>query len=218
MKQLKQMTGVLLGTMCVGLGVALFKLSQFGQDSLSAMVFSLMYWFDIEGIDYSVYYIGVNVLFLVGMVFFLRNKIHIGTIINVLLTGVCASLFLQLFEWLNWQNGNWPIRLLESLFGLVIISFGIALYGSANLGIAPYDGLPMICNRLCPKLSYAMSRIMVDLCCTIIAFVIGVCILHKTDIIHINTIFTFIAMGPLIAFFSKKINQYIYKWDQEVFS
>lgn len=218
MKKIKQIIGILLGTMCVGLGVALFKLSAFGQDSLSAMVFSLMYLFDIDGVDYSVYYIVVNVLFLIGMIIFLRNKIHVGTIINLLLTGVCASLFLRLFLWLNLENGNWLIRLLYSIFGLIIISFGIALYGSANLGIAPYDGLPMILNRLFPKMSYALARIVIDLCCTLIAFVIGVCILRKNDIIHMNTILTFIVMGPLISFFSKKMNQYVYHFNQEVFS
>lgn len=217
MKQIKQIIGILLGTICVGLGVALFKLSGFGQDSLSAMIFSLMYLFDIEKIDYSVYYIGVNILFLIGMIFFLRKKIHIGTIINLLLTGVCASLFLKLFDWLNLEQGVWAIRLLYSILGLIIISFGIALYGSANLGIAPYDGLPIILNRFFPKLTYASARIIVDLCCTLVAFIIGVCILQKTDIIHINTILTFIVTGPLISFFSKKINQYIYRFDQEAF-
>ena len=41
--KLLEIIGIFIGTMFVGLGVALYKLSSVGQDSLSAMVFSIMY-------------------------------------------------------------------------------------------------------------------------------------------------------------------------------
>ena len=86
------------------------------------------------------------------------------------------------------------------------------------MGIAPYDSLPLILKSRLKKLSYRLSRMIIDLLCTIIALVIGVLILKRTDIINFNTILTFLAMGPIISFFSKIIGKYIYKKEEQPFN
>ena len=48
MRRLKKVMGIIIGTVFVGLGVSLYKLSSLGQDPLSAMVFSIMYIFNNE--------------------------------------------------------------------------------------------------------------------------------------------------------------------------
>ena len=47
MSYLKRIIYVLLGTFCLGLGVAFIKLSGLGQDALSALVFSIHYLIDL---------------------------------------------------------------------------------------------------------------------------------------------------------------------------
>ena len=110
------------------------------------------------------------------------------------------------------------LKIVYGLLGLIIVSFGIALYGGARMGIAPYDSLPLILKLRFKKLSYRLSRMIIDLLCTIIALVIGVLILKRTDIINFNTILTFLAMGPIISFFSKIIGKYIYKKEEQPFN
>ena len=48
--------------------------------------------------------------------------------------------------------------------------------------------------------------------------IIGVIILRRSDIINVNTVITFITIGPLISFFSKIINKYIYKNETTTFN
>ena len=210
MKYVIKVVGILIGTMLMGLGVAFYKLSSLGQDSLSGMVMSIQYLINNEKINYTICYIAINLIFFILMLCILRDKIHIGTIINLLLTGTFCDCFMLLFKVCHMLNPNIYLKIVYSILGLVIISFGIALYGEANLGIAPYDSLPLILCRCFPKVRYPYARIMIDLCCTIVACIIGVGILKRRDIVHVNTILTFIAMGPLISIFSKIINQNIY--------
>ena len=94
---------------------------------------------------------------------------------------------------MNTNNGI--LKIVYGLLGLIIVSFGIALYGGARMGIAPYDSLPLILKLRLKKLSYRLSRMIIDLLCTIIALVIGVLILKRTDIINFNTILTFFGNG-----------------------
>lgn len=186
----------------LGMGVAFYKISQFGQDGVSAMVMSFVYLFKLgeTNYGYTVCYLAINFIFLVIMILTLKDKINVGSIINLLLTGVCSNLFIYLFELLSFNNNAIALRILYSVLGIITVSFGIALYGSANLGVAPYDAMPMVINKYCPKIAYKYARIICDLSCLVVALIIGVIILRRSDIINVNTVITFITIGPLISF------------------
>ena len=220
MNYVKKIIGVLLGTMFLGMGVAFYKISQFGQDGVSAMVMSFVYLFKLgeTNYGYTVCYLAINCIFLVIMILTLKDKINVGSIINLLLTGVCSNLFIYLFEVLSFNNNAIALRILYSVLGIITVSFGIALYGSANLGVAPYDAMPMVINKYCPKIAYKYARIICDLSCLVVALIIGVIILRRSDIINVNTIITFITIGPLISFFSKIINTSLYKNETTTFT
>lgn len=98
MNYVKKIIGVLLGTMFLGMGVAFYKISQFGQDGVSAMVMSFVYLFKLgeTNYGYTVCYLAINFIFLVIMILTLKDKINVGSIINLLLTGVCSNLFICL--------------------------------------------------------------------------------------------------------------------------
>lgn len=215
LKYLYKLSGVLMGTFLLGMGVAFYKISSLGQDSLSAMVFSILAV--TKKLSYMWWYIIINFLFLILMIIFDRQNIHLGTIINLSLTGVFSDLFVKWFNYLHLNDNIWWLKLIYGMLGLIIVSIGIALYGSANFGIAPYDALPNILTKRFKKLSYKTSRIIIDLCCTCVALIMGVIILKKSDIIGINTILNFLLMGPLITAFSKFFNRYLYHEEKQVF-
>ena len=95
--------------------------------------------------------------------------------------------------------------------------FGIALYGGANLGLAPYDVMPILINKVFKKISYGTSRIILDVTVTTLALIIGVIILKRTDIININTILMLCLVGTILPYFSKFVNKYIIKNDDKTF-
>lgn len=220
MNYIKKIIGVLIGTMFLGMGVAFYKVSQFGQDTVSAMVMSFVYLFNLgeTNYGYTICYLSINCIFLVVMLFTLKDKINVGSILNLLLTGVCSNVFIFLFNVLSFDTNLIALRILYSVLGIVLVSFGIALYGSANLGIAPYDAMPMVITKYCSKIKYKYARIICDLFCLVVAFIFGVIILKRSDIININTLITFITIGPLISLFSNIINKLIYKNDNISFN
>lgn len=207
---------VLLGTMFIGLGAALQKISKMGQDPLSAMSFSLVYLIDIEWISYSVCYIIVNLVFFIIMFFMLRKSINIGTLINFILTGVFCDLYLALFSILKIDLNNIVIQVIVGLLGIISVGFGVALYIGTNMGIAPFDAMPIIISKKVSKLKFKYAKILVDLCCIIIALVVGMLILKRTDIISINTILSLLILGPTISFFNKILLSTIYKNEKKV--
>lgn len=217
MSYLKRIIYVLLGTFSLGFGVALIKLSGLGQDALSALVFSIHYLIDLPFFSFTVCYLAVNSIFLILTIIFKRDKINIGSILNFALTGVCCDICMYLFGLLNLQSNLLIINLVYSLLGICIMVFGIALYGGANLGLAPYDVMPILINKVFKKISYGTSRIILDVTVTILALIIGVIILRRTDIININTILMLCLVGTILPYFSKFVNKYIIKNDDKTF-
>lgn len=208
---------VLLGTFFLGLGIACQNLSTFGQDSLSAMTFSLVYLVDNNWFNYSICYFLINLIFFIIMLFLLRNRINIGSIINFVLTGVFCDLWLLIFSLIKLEITNTVLQVVIGLLGVILSSFGVALYAGANFGIAPYDAIPIIITKRIPNLKFKYAKMLIDLSCVIVALVIGVLILRRQDIINLNTIFSFLLMGPLISLFSKVLSKTIFKKEEKVF-
>ena len=207
---------VTLGTMFIGLGAALQKTSNMGQDPLSAMSFSFVYLVDVKWINYSVCYATINLLFFIFMLFALRKSIHVGTVINFLLTGVFCDLYLELFSILGIEINHIALKLIIGLFGILSVGFGVALYIGTNMGIAPYDAMPIIMTRKIPKLKFKYAKIITDLCCVLVAIIVGIIILHRNDIISVNTILSFLILGPSISLFNKFLSSTLYKNEEKV--
>lgn len=214
----KRIIGVFLGVIILGTGSALFKVSALGHDSLGALLFSVVYLFDKPYITYFICYVVFNLILFIPMLIFDRKVIGIANFISIFVTGLACDLALYVFGKIPFLAS--PIlftRIICSFLGLGFIAFGISLYGEAALGINSYDELPRLIIKLFNKASYKVVRVLVDLTCTIIAFIIGNLILGRTDIISINTIVSFVVLGPLIGLFSKLVNKYYYHKENGVF-
>lgn len=219
MKLLYRIIGVLIGTMIMGLGVAMFDLSSLGFDALSALVISIQ---NLIHVTYSIAYILLNLIFLVFMIIFLRNQIGIGTIINYLLTGVFCDIFIFLFKSINLNHSPYLlVNIVYGLIGVILLALGIAVYANANLGITPYDSMPIIITKYVKlfnkPVKFHVARKIIDGICLTLALIIGVIILKYKNIIGINTIVLLILVGYLISFFSKIVNKYIYKTNIDMF-
>ena len=214
----KRIIGVILGVAILGTGSALFKVSTFGHDSVSALVFSFVYLFNNPHITYFISYVAFSMILFIPMLIFDRKAIGIACFISIFITGLACDGALFLFDKIG-LLGETPlvIRIISAILGFIFVAFGISLYGEAALGINPYDEIPRLIIKLFNKASYKVVRVLVDLACTIIAFIIGNLILGRTDIISINTIVSFVVLGPLIGIFSKLVNKYYYHKENGVF-
>ena len=218
MSYIKKIIVVLIGTFIIGLGIAFTKFSNLGLDCLAALVYSFHYLIDIPFFSYSICYIIINGIFCIIVLIFLKGKIKLGSIINFVLTGVCVDICIILMSCIKMETDIFVIKVLYSLIGISLISFGVALYGGVSFGLAPYDALPLIITKLMPRIKYSIARIIVALILIIIAFIIGVLILGRADIININTILASVLLSIQIPIFSKMINKNILKINDDVFN
>lgn len=216
----KKIIGVLIGTIILGLGVAFFQVSSLGFDGLSCLVIAIQ---KLINTSYSIAYLLVNLVFLIIMLIFLRNQIGIGSIINYLLTGVFCDIFMYIFKLINLTHSELLIvNIIFGLLGVVFLSLGIALYANANLGVTPYDSIPLIITKYFKPfnktIKYHIARKMVDGTCIILGVLIGILYLKQYYIFGINTVITLILVGYIVSFSSKVINKYIYKKSNNTFN
>jgi len=78
------------------------------------------------------------------------------------------------------------------------LCFGSSLYFIADMGVSTYDAVALIMSE--KKIArFQYCRIGTDIICTAVGFSLGA-------IVGVGTVFTAFFMGPIIAFFNKKIS------------
>ena len=80
----------------------------------------------------------VGLVILILSVLFLKTKIGIGTILNVVLVGFFIDLFDYLFAY---QPDELISQIILFTIGIILMTFGRSLYISAKLGSGPRDGV-----------------------------------------------------------------------------
>lgn len=188
----KRLTIMLIGNVFLGMGISIFKLSGLGNDPFSGMVMALA---DTSGIVYARFLILLNLSLFVVQLIWGRRFIGAGTVVNAVLLGYFATFFYDI--WINvlgepqllWQ------RVVTVAIGVVVCSFGVSLYQTSNVGIAPYDALSLLMRDRFPRVSYFWHRMFTDALCALICFLFG-------GIIGLGTLVCMIGLGPIIHFFN----------------
>lgn len=183
---------MLIGNVFLGIGVSIFKLSGWGNDPFSGMIMALS---DLFGISYGSFLILFNIPLFMIEFFFGKKFIGIGTIINMFFVGYLVTFFYDI--WINmvgrpevaWQ------KLLVVCVGVIVCSFGVSLYQTPNVGVAPYDSISLILKERFPKISYFWLRMSNDGFCAIVCYLTG-------GIVGLGTLVSAFGLGPIIQFFN----------------
>ena len=101
------------------------------------------------------------------------------------------------------------VKLLIMAIALVILAFGLAIYQSANAGVAPYDYLSLGATETI-KTPYFINRVVTDSGCVLISlstFLLG---FQEFSGCHlgIGTIITALCLGPLVGVFNKPVKRF----------
>lgn len=137
----KRLLIMIIGNVFLGMGISIFKLSGMGNDPFSGMAMALA---ESVGITYANFLILLNLVLFVIEFITGRKFIGFGTFVNAILLGYIATFFhnnwLSLFgePQLLWQ------RVVIVAIGVVVCSFGVSLYQTSKVGVAPYDSLSLI--------------------------------------------------------------------------
>lgn len=196
----------LLGVILIGIAIAFLRIADLGTDPFTTFNLGFSSWL---GMRFGTFLILSNALMLIFVFFIARKYIGLGTIFNILLVGNLSDLILSFLQNSLGSIDALGIRVVVSLLSIVLLACGAALYIAADLGVAPYDALPVIAEtKSNGRLSFQVTRITLDMLCAIV----GGFFFEAT--LGVSTIIIAFFMGPLIQFFRTRFQQLLKKMEQ----
>lgn len=182
------------GVLIAGFSVGMFNFSSFGMDPFQ--VFAHGVWKHIP-MGYGDFYTILNLLMLIVIFIVDKRKIGLGTVINIFLLGYVVQFSSWLFDTYI-PNPSLGLKIAFLLVAIIIISFGSSLYFTGDLGVSTYDAVALVLSE--KKVArFQYCRIGSDILCTAIGFLLGATV-------GVGTLVTAFFMGPIIAFFNRKVS------------
>lgn len=189
-------TGILFICICVGS----YRLSGFGVDAFTCMNLGISGYL---GMVFGTWQLMVNAVILVVVFFTVRRCIGAGTIVNMVCVGYGADLICWLFQDVWQVEMTLPLRILALLLGCLFAGLGVAFYMVAEMGIAPYDSVALIIEKMTKgKIPFQYARVLSDV--TVVLVGVAFCLMAGNDlwmILGIGTVCNAFLNGPLIQFF-----------------
>ena len=183
---------MILGNVVIGLGISVFKISGFGNDPYTGMVMAMGAFLHMP---YANFQVMLNIALLVIEILAGRKYIGAGTIVNALCLGYFSTFFnFVLSHTMDAPELLWQ-RLIALCLGVLICSLGLSMYQSADVGVAPYDSLPLIMAERWPKIPYFCYRISLDALFALICYLAG-------GIVGLGTLACAFGLGYFISLFN----------------
>lgn len=207
----KQLVLMLVGNIILAIGLALFNMTD-SNHPLHTMCYGVEALTN-GALSYAITMMLISIALFILEFIFGRKYIGLGTILNMFLLGYAITFFTWLFEKIGLKPTELDFKtlfsdvpklliLLAKLIGaLLIISLGLSLYQGGNMGIAPYDSIPIIVSTK-TKIPFFWCRIALDGICFVITLILG-------GRFGIATILTVFCSGPFITMFDKLITNRI---------
>ena len=197
---------MILGILFIGLCVSFLRLSGFGVDPFSAMNLGIS---GFIGWSFGTWQLLMNAVILVIVFFQARHCIGAGTIINMIFVGYIADFVCWLVQDVVQIEMSLPLRIVALVLAQLMASMGVALYMVADMGIAPYDSVAIIIEKLThQKIPFHKARVLSD----VVVVIVGIAFASASGagiwaVAGIGTVINACFNGPLIQFFKTKLEK-----------
>ena len=178
-----------LASACVGI----FQFALFGADPCSCMLAGLSQAVSLPfGVVCMLFHLSVGLLVLRLD----RRYLGLSSLLFIFVSGYIVDFCRALLEQLI-PAPSLGLRVILLAVGIVVQCFACALCYSADLGVAPYDALPLILadRQVAP---FRLCRIATDVICVLLALLLRA-------VVGIGTLILAGFMGPLISFFRTRV-------------
>lgn len=191
------------GAILCGLGCGLVNFASVGMDSVGIFYDGIRNILNLEPdqIGYASYI--VSFALSVFLLFADRKYVSFGSIIYIIVYGEFANIGTMLGEILI-KTDNIYIRYAVSVFGLMILFLGLGIYIAIDIGVDAFTGVVLWLSNITHKKMEGI-KIIFDLVLTVIGILLG----GKIGVI---TVVSVVLGGPVISFFTKKVQKIYFKW------
>lgn len=193
---LRRLVVMIIGNVVLGVGIGLFKWSGMGNDPFSAMVMAMNEYF---GIAYPHMLILLNCTIFVVEVLLGRKYIGLGTFVNWFLLGYVVAFTHDMLMHTAGAPQALPLQLLAMAAGVVVVSLGVSMYQTSDMGVSPYDSLAIIMTERLP-VPYFWCRILTDGLCTVVCLLFG-------GLAGVGTLVSALGLGPVVHFFNRHVSR-----------
>lgn len=199
---------MLTGIVFIGLCVSFFRLAGFGVDPFTAMNLGISGYI---GWSFGTWQLIANVLILILVFFQARYCIGAGTIVNMVFVGYIADFVCWLVQDVWNIQMVMPSRILALIVAQFLASIGVALYMTANLGIAPYDSVALIIEKMTKgKIPFHKARILSDITVVLVGVVFSIMSGNGIwAVVGAGTVVNALCNGPMIQFFKDRIEKLV---------
>ena len=193
---LKRVLMTFFGVLFLGTAVGFMNYSSFGMDPFQVFAHGLGLHMPFS---YGTSYVIISAIELVAIFIADKTKIGIGTFINLFLIGYVVDYssmgITYVFDKLG---GGLIIKIVSLIIGTVLLCFCAAIYFTADLGVSTHDAVSLIISEKQNKISFAALRVINDVFCIVVGFLLG-------QAFGVGTIVSAFFTGPLVAFFRRTV-------------
>ena len=204
----KRFIHIVVGILLIGICVAAYRLAVFGVDPFTCMNLGIS---SFLGMSFGNWQLIMNIAILVVVFFTVRHCIGLGTIVNMVGVGYIADFICWIVNSQLQLSITMPFRIVLLVIGMLFASLGAAMYMTANLGIAPYDAVAFIIQKVsCERISFRMGRVISDITVMLVGIIF--CVLAGKSIwtvVGIGTVVNAVCNGPLIQVFRTQLDKTI---------
>ena len=208
---------MLIGNLILALGLATFNRAGLGNHPFHTMLYSgeeVLRGVAGGFFTYANLQICLNIVLFAIQLLFGRRYIGLGTIVNMFLLGYAITFFDWLMGVIGITPTNLVLQIVVLLAATVFTGLGLSLYQTGDMGVAPYDSMPLIVSGR-KKIPFFWCRIAADALCFITTLLllwkIGFSAAPDRCRIGIGTVVTVFCTGPFIRFFDKTVSKKLLK-------
>lgn len=190
----KRIIGMLFGNLLLGIAIGVLRIAELGTDPFATMNLGIS---STLGLSFGFYSVLFNLLLFIFLFINSRELIGFGTFINMFLLGYTADVIVYFFELADVAEIGLGVRFILLFIGVFISSTGLSLYVTANLGVSPYDALPLMMQEMTNnRIPFGIARLIVDATAVLIGFFFGA-------VVGVGTLVVAVSLGPLVSVFNK---------------
>ena len=197
----RRIIGMVVGIVIIGLGIALFKQSHMGNDSISALNMRVS---ELLGVSLGLENVCINILFFLLEIAFGRKYIGLGTFVNGIFMGYIVTAFYDPIAAAFGPAESLPMQLVWLVIAVPVTALGVSLYQTADLGIAPYDYLSLGLRDYTP-FPYFGCRVFTDAVCALLCWLLG-------GLVGLGTLVCAFCLGPFVQFFNGLISERLLRY------